>query len=414
MKDKFFRKSLVFGIILLFICSSFVSGFNIQINNKNNIISCGLGNTLYVGGEEPENYEKIQDAIDEALDGDTVFVYDDSSPYYENIYIEKSINLIGEDDDTTVIDGNNYGDVVSIYSCKKVLISGFTIQNSGNYTSPFGWINAGVSLWGAYYTSIIGNNIQNNLCGVQLYCSDDNNISGNVISSNEYGVYFPPSLGYCEYNIISGNIIRDNDKGICIISPENNCIVHNNFIKNTLFNALDNFTDLWDRNYWDDYNGSDENNDGIGDIPYLIRGRLGSNWDYHPLMDQWINLPPGTPEITGEINGKARKIYIYTFNATDPDRDNIYYYIDWGDNSVTGWVENFPSGYEKEAMHCWQRGNYIIKVKAKDIWGAESDWSTLQITMSRNKTINTPILNLIASHPIIFPIFQKLLNRFGQ
>ena len=43
------------------------------------------GNTLYVGGSGPGNYTRIQDAIDNASDGDTVFVYDDSSPYFEII-----------------------------------------------------------------------------------------------------------------------------------------------------------------------------------------------------------------------------------------------------------------------------------------------------------------------------------------
>jgi hypothetical protein len=45
---------------------------------------------LYVGGTGEGNYSRIQDAIDDAVDGDTVFVYDDSSPYYEHIRINKS------------------------------------------------------------------------------------------------------------------------------------------------------------------------------------------------------------------------------------------------------------------------------------------------------------------------------------
>jgi len=63
------------------------------------------GNTLYVGGSGPNNYTTIQSAINDSTDGYTVFVYDDSSPYYENIIINNSIQLLGESKDTTVVNG---------------------------------------------------------------------------------------------------------------------------------------------------------------------------------------------------------------------------------------------------------------------------------------------------------------------
>ena len=64
------------------------------------------GNILYVGGSGPNNYTKIQDAINDSVDGDTVFVYDESSPYYEYITIGKTILLLGEDKNTTIIDAS--------------------------------------------------------------------------------------------------------------------------------------------------------------------------------------------------------------------------------------------------------------------------------------------------------------------
>ena len=84
------------------------------------------GKTLYVGGLGPDNYTKIQDAIVNASDDDTVFVFDDSSPYYENIMIDKSINLIGENKNTTIIDGSRKDDVVHI-NADSVKLSFFTI-----------------------------------------------------------------------------------------------------------------------------------------------------------------------------------------------------------------------------------------------------------------------------------------------
>jgi parallel beta-helix repeat protein len=407
-KNPLMKKSWAIGIILVFVGTGFIPAI---AQDTKKPFPTSRGNWLYVGGSGPGNYMKIQDAIDNASDGDTVFVYNDSAPYNEHLSIGKSINLIGEDRNSTVLDGDYYGCVLVITSYHKVVISGFTIQNSGNYTSPYGWADAGVSLWGVS-TVIIGNNIQNNLCGILLYCSHDNNISGNVIQLNRLGIYFPPSLGYCERNNISGNIIQGNTKGICIQSPENNKIFHNNFINNTVYNAGDYFSDCWDGNYWDDYLGTDENHDGIGDEPYSIAG--GSNEDQYPLMNPWINAPPSAPVITGLDCGKAKRMYNYTFNSTDPNGDSVYYCIDWGDSTMSGWIDLFPSGQEMFARHSWPKGNYIIRSKAKDIYGAESGWSTLTITMSRPMFFNPPsFIRFLEQFPHAFPILRYLLE-FNQ
>jgi len=84
------------------------------------------GHILYVGGSNPGNYSKIQDAIDNASQGDIVFVYDDSAPYYENIAINVPIHLIGENRNTTSIEGGNHA--VSIF-VDGVTVSGFRISN---------------------------------------------------------------------------------------------------------------------------------------------------------------------------------------------------------------------------------------------------------------------------------------------
>ena len=98
------------------------------------------GNILYVGGSGANNYTKIQDAINAASNGDTIFVY--SGTYYENVVINKSINLIGEDKNTTIIDGNGIGNVVYI-TANNVNLSGFSIINSG-------YAGSGISIAGNY------------------------------------------------------------------------------------------------------------------------------------------------------------------------------------------------------------------------------------------------------------------------
>jgi len=107
------KRYLVIGIVLLFIFMSFASSSAFD-NVKKSSTPIFNGNTLYVGGSGPDNYTRIQDAINDADSGDTVFVYDDSSPYYENLFLYKTISLIGEDKNTTIIDGNKYSNVIFV------------------------------------------------------------------------------------------------------------------------------------------------------------------------------------------------------------------------------------------------------------------------------------------------------------
>jgi len=83
---------------------------------------------MWGGGEGPNNYSKIQDAVDNASDGDTIFVY--SGIYRENIVINKSVFLIGEDKNTTIIVGKEGLKTIINITANKVKIKGFTITNS--------------------------------------------------------------------------------------------------------------------------------------------------------------------------------------------------------------------------------------------------------------------------------------------
>ncbi len=129
-------KTLTLSVILLFV------GISVQpciAITQDDSILLSNGNTLYVGGSGPGNYTSIQDAIDNAGDGDTVFVYDDSSPYYENIWINKTIKLYGEDKNSTIIDGQKIylKDVICIKGGNSI-VSGFTIKNSHKTSSGIG------------------------------------------------------------------------------------------------------------------------------------------------------------------------------------------------------------------------------------------------------------------------------------
>ena len=196
---------------------------------------------MYVGGSGPGNYTKIQDAIDNASDGDTVFVYEESSPYYEHIVIDKSIMLIGEDRDTVIVNGGGTGRVLH-NKASNVTISGFTIQNSGNNMGE----GAGIFINQSHNNIITGNRITNNGCGIYCYTEywfnyDYHVIAKNIIINNSLGVFFDRSVN----NEMYENDIEDNSvigifvgssivpsKGIEYSLDENE--FYNNIYRNTI------------------------------------------------------------------------------------------------------------------------------------------------------------------------------------
>jgi outer membrane protein assembly factor BamB len=116
------------------------------------------------------------------------------------------------------------------------------------------------------------------------------------------------------------------------------------------------------------------------------------------------NSPPSDPIIDGPTEGKAGVEYDYTFISIDPDGDNISYLIEWGDG-IEIVIGPYPSGEEAVASHSWQRGAYSIRAKAVDSFGAESNWSELEVTMPRGKTVYVLIERLLER----FPLLEQLL-----
>ena len=119
------------------------------------------------------------------------------------------------------------------------------------------------------------------------------------------------------------------------------------------------------------------------------------------------NNPPEIPTITGETNGEARQVYHYKFNAHDPDRNRIRFNIDWGDGS-TEWTNEYASDETGYVSHKYLvRGKYIIKAKAQDTSGVESDWTTLDVSMPKSKSLFYPLIQKIMD---IFPNSYSMLK----
>ncbi|NMC44346.1 MAG: PKD domain-containing protein [candidate division Zixibacteria bacterium] len=89
------------------------------------------------------------------------------------------------------------------------------------------------------------------------------------------------------------------------------------------------------------------------------------------------NTAPSTPSApVGPALGAATKPYLFSAAATDPDNDPLYYQFDWGDGTESDWVGPYPSGSAGSADHAWTTGgSFVIRTKAKDPYGAETDWS---------------------------------------
>ena len=262
---------------ILALCSLSLLGVAARVNP----VHAQLRVPLYVG--VGQRYTTIQAAIDNATPEDTIFVY--NGTYYERVNITKTVSLIGQNRDSTIIDGGSNGTVVAS-NASNTSIRGFTIRNAGSYIDR----SSGIFINNSNGNSITDNKIVNNVHGIRLENSSNNFISGNFIESNlYYGIY---NILLSSNNIISGNILESNLYGISITSASSgNVIYHNNFNNNT--NQASNSRELvnvWDYegegNHWSDYMGLDVNEDGIGDAPYSI----GDYRDNYPLMGRFSDF----------------------------------------------------------------------------------------------------------------------------
>jgi plastocyanin len=108
-----------------------------------------------------------------------------------------------------------------------------------------------------------------------------------------------------------------------------------------------------------------------------------------------VNEPPNEPFIAGEIEGKTGEEIEFKIIATDPEEHDISFYVDWGDGFSDDWSEPYNSDEEVSYTHSWDtKGDYLVKAKARDIYGEESDWGTLEIKMSKSRLINQFLWNM--------------------
>jgi len=242
--------------------------------------------TWFVDDDGPADFNTIQEAVNNATSGDRIFVR--VGIYYEHIVVNKSVSLVGEDRDSTIIDGNETGRVISI-TANNASIEGFTIKRSGTRS-----YDSGIFIDHCSGNNISHNMVTNNHDGISFYYSSNNIVSSNTITNNYDGISFYSSSN----NIVSSNTITNNNHGMYLaFDSSNNTIYCNNF--NNTYQVSTDSANVWDHrnegNYWSDYIGTDTDQDGIGDTPYEI---AENNKDNYPLMGMFSDFPVS---LEGEI-----------------------------------------------------------------------------------------------------------------
>jgi len=196
----------------------------------------------------------------------------------ESIWLENRCNVTIKNMQIT-----HFGNGIWIMgNCKNNTIIGNTITDIGHETAANGiWVS-----FGASNNTISGNNITNNYVGIYVYMGGGNIISENYITANwGAGVWIAGGS-----NRITRNDIINNGVGVSVLIG-GNIIYHNNFVNNNVQAGVNEEVNIWDDgypsggNYWSNYNGTDNDGDGIGDTPYVIDE---NNQDNYPLVNPTI------------------------------------------------------------------------------------------------------------------------------
>ncbi|MCK5261133.1 MAG: right-handed parallel beta-helix repeat-containing protein [Thermoplasmatales archaeon] len=215
MKNNMVRKGIVLGIIVLFVGASVVpsTGTVMMKTSTKSTIPRGI---LYVGGSGPGNYSKIQDAIDNASDWDTIYVY--NGIYPEHIIINKNLEIKGENKYETYIDGLGSGSVVRL-EASNCLIHGFTITNCSTGSS-YGLLILSENI--TITDNIISFTYIGLLTGVGN--TDNNIIENNIFFDNILDI----SISHSSHNTITTNTLQ---RGIYMYNGTNNTISNNTLIR---------------------------------------------------------------------------------------------------------------------------------------------------------------------------------------
>ena len=205
------------------------------------------GKTIVVAKDSSGDYSIVQDAIDAAEDGDTIRVYEGT--YNENVIVDKTISLIGNGSEVTLIHAmNEHLDIMKLRA-NWVNVTGFTMaggrSGSAGIKVEFDYNmisenncsdnNYGIYLESSHQCTIISNSCSNNSRGIYLVDSKNNTITNNTLNQNaQMGIRFY----YSHNNLISNNTANSNDHNGIFLESSNANIISNNVAHSNLFAGI--------------------------------------------------------------------------------------------------------------------------------------------------------------------------------
>jgi len=263
------KKAIIVGIVLILLSSIPVNTYSYEKTKEANFMNgSNNGKTLYVGGSGPNNYTSIQDAINAANNGDTIFVY--SGTYNESVIINKSITLIGENGDTTIIHAEK-GYAINLTG-SLVNIENFTIINGR-------WEDAGMIIYKSMNNLISHCKFyKNEWSGIEIYFSNKNRILNCTFESNIVGI----ELRYSFNNIVSNCSISHGGDGINIMFSDSNTISNCRIYKNN----------------WDGVSLEGSSNNKVTNNVFVSNGiSIGGNKPSHFIHEIYNNTINGLPLI---------------------------------------------------------------------------------------------------------------------
>ena len=314
------KKSII-SIISFFLLISLLN-LNLIFSSAENLEN----NTLYVDDDsdhdwyDSTHFRSIQDAIDNSSDKDTILIYD--GQYFEKIIINKPLNLLGSNNSNIFSNETEKSDIILIYSENTTIqnmniyytnlsrkTTGISIHSKNTIIKNCNFLHCGFGIISRFENNkIINCSFNENTNGIKIYSSNNTNISNcQIENSTSRGLIIEGSKN----SVVTKNCFKNNYYGLSIeaiifpsipeepgpppIKSYDNLIYLCNFFNNTeqtyisLYSDNNQFDNGTFGNYWDNYNGTDEDFDGIGDITFIISE--SNLYDKYPLIEPYKEEP---------------------------------------------------------------------------------------------------------------------------